>query len=443
MFLPPPQNFPLPQNFPRQIVFPEIFPPVIDSSLTPALKLFDVANFDLTQMIKLKFVPEAVEFCHGRDSAEGICVAVSEAETGKIHMLTPANADGVPKLTVAQKHNAPVHLMRYLFAVHMVLSFDRKGFMEVWDPDTGAWPTGLKGSKNDTTDNLVDNLANRTVTSPTQNRQFLRFASKTDGTDFYELNKLKTHAIACAVAPNNESFALLCADERIRVFRTRSMKKFKELDESVDCLTIAQNDPGQRALHVDHLDFGKRVAGERELRRSSQLQRVSLSFDESGNFLVYPTLVGVKIVNLVTNQLVALLGKVESSERFLQCALYQAKNAPKTRAGATESMGDRGLDGAETGGQTDGSGGRDPTLFVSSFKRPRFYLFTRREPTEDTVDDVGRDVFNEKPTKEDQMLALASDEKRLGRSAILHTTMGDIEFQLFGTECPKTVENML
>jgi hypothetical protein len=49
----------------------------------------------------------------------------------------------------------------------------------------------------------------------------------------------------------------------------------------------------------------------------------SVLFDESGNFLIYPTLLGVKVVNLVTNGVARLLGKVENTERFLKLALYQ------------------------------------------------------------------------------------------------------------------------
>ena len=37
---------------------------------------------------------------------------------------------------------------------------------------------------------------------------------------------------------------------------------------------------------------------------------VFLVFDESGNFVLYPTLLGVKVVNLVTNQLARVIGKV-------------------------------------------------------------------------------------------------------------------------------------
>ena len=43
----------------------------------------------------------------------------------------------------------------------------------------------------------------------------------------------------------------------------------------------------------------------------------------------------------------------------------------------------------------------DPTIFATSFKKNRFFLFSRRSPEDN------RDVFNEKPTKEDQQLAVA------------------------------------
>ena len=46
-----------------------------------------------------------------------------------------------------------------------------------------------------------------------------------------------------------------------------------------------------------------------------------------------------------------------------------------------------------------------------------------------------RDVFNEKPSKEEQMAATqASTERRVGDSVVIHTTMGDIHIRLFPKE---------
>ena len=84
----------------------------------------------------------------------------------------------------------------------------------------------------------------------------------------------------------------------------------------------------------------------------------------------------------------------------------------------------------------------DPTLFCAAFKKSRFFCFTRREPADPDGDDqVGRDIFNEKPSKED--LAIAEREARgpLPRIATINTSYGEIRLKLFPDECPKTVEN--
>lgn len=46
-------------------------------------------------------------------------------------------------------------------------------------------------------------------------------------------------------------------------------------------------------------------------------------FDYSGHFLLYPTLCGIKVVNIETNRLCRVLGAGESNERFLAISLYQ------------------------------------------------------------------------------------------------------------------------
>jgi peptidylprolyl isomerase domain and WD repeat-containing protein 1 len=174
-------------------------------------------------------------------------------------------------------------------------------------------------------------------------------------------------------------------------------------------------------------------------------------FDDSGNFVLYPTMAGIKVVNLVTNQLVRLIGKVllllllplpqvshrggghwslnavqvEATERFLAIALYQGRTQ-----GSVET-GDMRADAEE-----------DPTLVCAAFKKNRFYLFSRREPEEgEDILHGGRDVFNERPPKDETVAAAKPLASHLGSAAVIHTTMGDIHVQLFPAECPKTVEN--
>ena len=53
--------------------------------------------------------------------------------------------------------------------------------------------------------------------------------------------------------------------------------------------------------------------------------------------------------------------------------------------------------------------GTDPTLVTTSYKKNRFYLFTNRSSKDLSSIDNERDVFNEKPSKED--IISATEEK--------------------------------
>merc|ERR1712187_808901 len=152
------------------------------------------------------------------------------------------------------------------------------------------------------------------------------------------------------------------------------------------------------------------------------LQQVA--FDESSNFLLYPSLIGVKIVNLHTNKLVRILGKVEQTERFLGITLFQGKpQKKKVEVGQ-----------AVVEGENDSKETADPIAVCTAYKKPRFFLFSSREPPE-TNADFGRDIFNEKPTKEDAAVAASiRTENPLGKQATIHTTMGDIVVKLFFQE---------
>ena len=106
---------------------------------------------------------------------------------------------------------------------------------------------------------------------------------------------------------------------------------------------------------------------------------------------------------------------------------------------------------------------RDPTLVSTGYKRQRFYLFTRSEPEyvpftlcyfvgylhihrDDKSGD--RDIFNERPTREEQMVLAPTPAQKAGPSpvanaATIHTTFGDIHLRLFPQQAPKAVENFV
>lgn len=63
-----------------------------------------------------------------------------------------------------------------------------------------------------------------------------------------------------------------------------------------------------------------------------------------------------------------LIGKNESNERFLKVALYQGK--PMKNTSNTASIMGTTANKKET----------DPTIYCTSFKKNKFYIFSRREP---------------------------------------------------------------
>lgn len=367
-----------------------------------AFKLFDVRSFDLIAMIKLDFEPTpALAFVY-RDGAPCplVAIGVNDADTPEVRIYkAEGTADNKP-LRSFKLHSKPVHTLQYNKKLHCLVSADKSGMLEVWDPDTLEMPSTVS------------------------------FQMKSE-THLYEMLKNKTYVLSLTVSPDGSVFAAVCNDGRIRIFRATTCKMVRAYDESLEMFTTSQSDPNMSELHLDRIDFGRRSAVEKDLKNSKDALLQSVAFDESGHFVFIPTMLGIKVINLVTNKLVRVLGKIEQTERFLSVALFQDK--PKGRAMKAFTM----------GGEAEQSL-TDPTLIACAFKKKRFYMFSRREPAEATDANTGRDVWNEKPSRAEQESAIAAslgDQNILGQQATLITTMGDIVFKLFPAECPKTVEN--
>jgi peptidylprolyl isomerase domain and WD repeat-containing protein 1 len=278
---------------------------------------------------------------------------------------------------------------------------------------------------------------------------------------------------------------------------------------------------------MDPLDFGHRISLEKDLANAtaasfaSFLSRPTSSskpppsssapsgyrpppsnaiWDESSNFIIFPSLSGIKIFNvedargndmsyaspeavaarpssLLSPPAAAIIGGVENTERFLSLSLYQGVptmssqfTLSKDGAGTSAALAPPTLimsEEAAAASKGGGSGGApappisrlDPAIFCTSLRRNRFYIFSRREPGElrsasSSIDgmgggaaasSVGRDVFNEPPSKED--LAVAAETSaavarvKLGNEATIHTSLGDIVVKLFPPNAPKAVEN--
>lgn len=177
--------------------------------------------------------------------------------------------------------------------------------------------------------------------------------------------------------------------------------------------------------------------GEGETCKGGMLRTANAVWDETGNFILYPSLLGIKgefrptsscsrgnltgltVVNTVTNRVSRVLGMSETA-RWLNLSLYQG--APAKKGLTTLAM------AASANPLLQDKSARDPTLFCTAYKKQRFYIFSRSEPEDSKEGD--RDIFNEKPTREEQSIALAAqpakNQAALGTSCVIHTTKGDI-----------------
>lgn len=367
------------------------------ASSDKSLKIFDVVNFDMINMIRLDYSPSIVEWIHSPGDAIH-ALAVCDHDTPKIYVYD-GKADATPLQILDKIHSKPVCLIKYNNKYDIVISVEKGGILEYW--------SGLK-----------------------QNYAFpknIAFDSKLD-TDLYEFAKNKTVPTGLAFSPDGTRFATISLDRRIRIFNFISGKLIKVIDESLPRFTELQ----QKTQQLPNMEFGRRMAVERDLEKSEAFSLANIVFDESGNFLMYATLLGIKLVNLYSNKCVKIIGKNENL-RILHIAIYQG-SAKKSKAAVTfeiEASNNPTLDAIKP----------DPTLVCTAYKKSRFYLFSKREPDEVGVDQ-DRDVFNEKPSKEDTFAAMDEPiQQRLYENAIIHTVFGDIHCKLFMKDTPKTVEN--
>ncbi|MCL7028182.1 hypothetical protein MKW94_007373 [Papaver nudicaule] len=367
-----------------------------------SVKIYDVVNYDMMVMIRLPFVPGTVEWVYKQGDVKAK-LAISDRNCSYVHIYDARSGTNEP-IIFKEIHMGPVKVMKYNHTFNTVISADEKGIIEYWCPATLQFPEDR-----------------------------VSFKLKSD-TSLFEVVKCKTTVSAIEVSPDGKQFAITSPDRKIRVFYFRSGKLRRQYDESLEAAQELQR-ADVPLYRLEAIDFGRRIAVEKEIEKTENVPQPNAIFDESSNFIIYATLLGIKVVNLQTNKVARILGKVENNDRFLKIALYQGdRNSKKVRK----------IPAAAANVNENKDPLTDPTLLCCAFKKHRIYLFSRREPEEPEDATKGRDVFNEKPPA-DELLAASDIGKSvttsLPENVIMHTSLGDIHIKLYPEECPKTVEN--
>ncbi|MGH0179570.1 UNVERIFIED_CONTAM: hypothetical protein FKN15_002120 [Acipenser sinensis] len=60
----------------------------------------------------------------------------------------------------------------------------------------------------------------------------------------------------------------------------------------------------QMRQQLPDMEFGRRMAVERELEKVDGIRLTNIIFDETGHFVLYGTMLGIKVINVETNRLV-------------------------------------------------------------------------------------------------------------------------------------------
>jgi peptidylprolyl isomerase domain and WD repeat-containing protein 1 len=398
----------------------------------------------------------------------------------------------------------------------------QQGIIEIWDchnqPKAGG--DGKRNENNIENDDEMDEMAAATrvytnVGGPlTKQRNGITYTSKFSQTQLYELVQKKTFGVAIAITPTTgDHFCIYGADHRIRIFHHITGKIVVTYDER---LKLYDKIHDKAPFQLDTIEYGKRSATEREINTSPHVffsaattttpnkdataatlaprqgtgyyyQRPTIEFDPSGRFLLLPTLVGIKVIDWRRNKLLRIVGQADASQlRFIsfclcpgdakinrqmflarQAAARESKHGSSRSAVAIQQEQQQGDDAASS--SNAGPAVSDSLIIALAHNQRRLYVFSHVDPmlaaakAAPTTTDVleRRDVWNEAPTSEDQLLLLgdysggggrgggAGGGRRAGGGgadalptrAVLHTTMGDIHLQLFSTQTPKTIEN--
>ena len=97
------------------------------------LKVFDVVNFDMINMMTIDYLPRAVCWAYQR-SMGALVLACSDKDSNRIFLYDGKSAEG-PLHVVSSVHSKPVLTMSYNPKANVIVSVDDGGMLEYWQPD--------------------------------------------------------------------------------------------------------------------------------------------------------------------------------------------------------------------------------------------------------------------------------------------------------------------
>jgi len=207
--------------------------------------------------------------------------------------------------------------------------------------------------------------------------------SMKSSTNLFEFKKAKSAPASITISPTGSQFATFSfPDRKVRVFEFATGRLYRTYDESLATITEMQQ-AGTALTKLEDVEFGRRMAAEKEIENPLVRNKINVTFDESGNFILYGSLLGTKVINTLTNRVVKVYGQDETF-RAVNLCLYQGQ--PDKKNVVTVEM------AASVNPLLAEAEARDAVLVSTGVNKMRFYMFTN----ETEVSKSTRDVQNEK-----------------------------------------------
>lgn len=264
-----------------------------------------------------------------------------------------------------------------------------------------------------------------------ENKIFFNSKFETDFIKF--LKQKKGKPIAVEKDEREEKFWVYTDELQIWVFNIKTGKLIVCVD--TDHLSLKEN--YSKHFDLEKNDRERKILIEDEFRerlKAGFRQNISIDFDESGTFLIFTCILGIVYYHLANKEITTIKGKREKGERYIGLSIYQGlkKYSIKGNSGV--------------GGMSSQTKEADPCIFAWAYKKPKFCIFSNREPSnfdKNSFQNSSRDVTEKKDASSDLLKSTKDSGKSVSNKVVLSTSLGDIYIKLFPEYAPKAVENFL
>lgn len=236
---------------------------------------------------------------------------------------------------------------------------------------------------------------------------------------------IKSHIVGCdsigslCLSNDQQQIAFTASDHSVRLLNADTLKPVKRFDES--------NSFYQRLVESGKMErsvFDQKWRVEEELYKSPYASCQRLCFDHDDRAILYPSMLGIKAVDLETNKVIAIYGK---SIEFRPVAVILHQINPDKMMSVELAASDNPKARFDCA----------MVLLCTMFRQPRLMIYN--DAMMDSVH-ANSTIF---PTIQGSTTDIVDQPEQYipGHKAIMRTTLGDITIELFPQQTPLTVQN--